>query len=59
MRMLSRDNFSVVRQNPSAASVQEEYIVKLCCTELLNFLCGENDNRSGMDPETQVENKMN
>lgn len=53
--MLSRDSFSVVRQEPSAASVQEEYIVELCCTKPLNLLCRKKDNTSGVSRELQIE----
>lgn len=54
MEMLSRDSFSVVRQNPSAASVQEEYVVELCCTKPLNFLCKKKDNSSSINRGLQI-----
>lgn len=53
--MLSKVIFSVVRQNPSAASVQEEYIVELCCTKLLYFLCRKKDNSSSINRKLQIE----
>lgn len=55
MEMLPRDSFRVVRQNFSGASVQEEYIVELCCTKPLHLFCRKNDNSSCINQELQIE----